>query len=252
MAQKKTIILLHGLRGDHYGLSQIAENLEERGYNVHNLDLPGYGENKALDDQSLDGYADWLKQYITQQKLTKPVVIGHSMGSIISSHFAKKYPELSSRKIVLVSPIFRTSKKQKFSKLNYFCSTAFLHLLVPPLRLAFLRAKAFSWVVSHMLTVDKSLQKEIDRQHFDHCGNFHSAKKIMNDIKISMCAQTALDLDKDIAICMGVGDKMTPIKVARERAQEYGILFKEVPGAGHLINYERPDIVADFIADFIS
>ena len=39
----KTIILLHGLRGDHHGLEELAKLLEKKGYKVINPDLPGYG-----------------------------------------------------------------------------------------------------------------------------------------------------------------------------------------------------------------
>ena len=74
----EAIILIHGLRGDHFGLYQIAQELSRRGYKVYNPDLPGYGDNEALDDQTLKGYAKWLKTYVESLNLPKPpIVIGH-------------------------------------------------------------------------------------------------------------------------------------------------------------------------------
>ena len=57
---KKTILLIHGLRGDHHGLAALAKELEQKGYNVINPDLPGSGDRAELNDKTLDGYAEWF------------------------------------------------------------------------------------------------------------------------------------------------------------------------------------------------
>ena len=53
----QTIILIHGLRGEHHGLSAIAKNLRPT-YRTLVPDLPGSGDRLELDNKTLDGYAD--------------------------------------------------------------------------------------------------------------------------------------------------------------------------------------------------
>ena len=161
---KPPIILIHGLRGDHYGLEEIAKCLEGRGYKVYNPDLPGYGESVALEDQSLRGYAKWLKTYIESLNLKQPpVLVGHSMGSIVTSHFLRMYPNKTDPRAVFLSPIIRTPSGQKRSNFSAAVLCGFLKILSGHARYVLLRSKLASFIVSRALSYDHRRQKYIDR-----------------------------------------------------------------------------------------
>lgn len=250
---KAPIILIHGLRGDHYGLAEIGEALENRGYEVFIPDLPGYGEEVALEDQSLRGYAEWLKGYIESLNLKQPpVIIGHSMGSIVSSHFLRIYPNLTNPKTVFLSPIIRTPRGQKRSNFSVAAICGFLQLLSGHARYNFMRSKFVSFIVSRTLSYDHRRQKYIDRMHFEHCGNFTSTTSLMNDIRLSMHEQTVLPTKGKALYLMGDHDRLTKVKNVRTRiASSEHAELKIIQKKGHLINYECPQKVAHYIDNFL-
>jgi alpha-beta hydrolase superfamily lysophospholipase len=246
---KKTILLIHGLRGDHHGLAALAEELEQKGYAVINPDLPGSGDNAELDEKTLDGYADWLHKNYGDKNY---YIAAHSMGSIIVSHYLAKYPEDKvQRRVILISPIFRTKAGQKTSNLFYALVNGALHILPKKPRYNFMRSKSVSFCTSHYLTSDKKQQKNIDQLHYKYSGHFASADSLLADMKISMKEQTILPENKDVLYIIGDKDRLTKAKFARAKAEEQSASFTELAGTGHLVNYEQPAELAKAIDDFI-
>jgi len=247
---KKTILLLHGLRGDHHGLAELAELLEKRGYKVLNPDLPGYGEAGNLDKKTLSAYSEWIHSIVAAQK-EKPIIVAHSMGSIIASHYLCEHPGETQQKAVFVSPIFRSDFSQKSSNIRCALTVMALSLLPPKPRLGLMRSKLASFCISHYLTSDHKQSKKIDEMHFKYSGNVNSDKGLLDDIKISMKEQTKPVAQLDIMYIIGKKDRLTSSKLAKQRAAKNGAKFTEIDGAGHLINYERPELLADRIDEFL-
>ena len=83
VADAKTVIFIHGYRGNHRGLEAIAGALPE--LNVIIPDLPGFGLSTEFDgEHSIENYSLWLAGFISGLKLPeKPILLGHSFGSII-------------------------------------------------------------------------------------------------------------------------------------------------------------------------
>lgn len=245
----KTIVLIHGLRGDHHGLSALALQLQQKGYEVINTDLPGSGERAELTQKNLDGYADWLHENFGDKEY---YFVAHSMGSIIVSHYLSKYPkDKVQRRVVFISPIFRTKAGQKTSDILYVLASGALHVLPKKPRYNFMRSNPVSFCISHYLTSDKSKQKEIDQLHYKYSGRFASADSLLADMKISMKEQTILPENKDVLYIIGSKDRLTNIKLARNRAAEQSAQFTEIADTGHLINYEQPAALAEAIDEFI-
>ena len=246
----KTIILLHGLRGDHHGLEELAKLLEKKGYKVINPDLPGYGGAANLCKKTLDSYSVWLHEQIEDLK-TEPYIVAHSMGSIIASHYLAKYPTETQQKVVFVSPIFRTEFSQKSSNIRSALTRGALHLLPPKPRLGLMRSKLTSFCISHYLTYDRAQSKKIDEMHYKYSCNFNSSRALMEDIKISMNEQTVPVEQKDVLYIIGNKDRLTKAELAKSRAKEQGAKFIAIPETGHLINYEKPAELAKVIDAFL-
>lgn len=247
----KTIILIHGLRGTHHGLLEIADNLSHK-YKVITPDIPGSGARAELDNKTMDGYIEWLHGYIQNLNLKqKPYIIGHSMGSMIVSHYLDKYHNQVQQKTILLSPIFRTKTKQRFDSLCQKVLSFFLYLLPKGARTKLLRSKMVSYCISHYLTFNKSKQKQIDQLHYRYSGRFASADSIMADIKISMQMQTIIPPNNKVLCIIGDKDKMTSLPLAHDYANKEKVELRIVPNSGHLINYEEPQKVAEIIENFI-
>lgn len=79
----QTIVLLHGFRGNHKGLTDLAQHLD--GYRLILPDLPGYGESELLMvPHTLRHYARWLDEFIAGLHLDDFVVWSHSYGGSIA------------------------------------------------------------------------------------------------------------------------------------------------------------------------
>ena len=106
-----SMVMIHGT-GSAASLawSSSAESLS-RQYSLYAPDLPGFGrstfswdtfQNSSLEELE-DLYATWLANYIDAMKLSKPIVVGHSIGGFFATKFAKKFPTKLS-KLILVDP----------------------------------------------------------------------------------------------------------------------------------------------------
>lgn len=247
----KTIILIHGIRGTHRGLGAVAKSLSRK-YKVITPDLPGSGTRAELRNKTLDGYVDWLHEYINNLHLKqKPYLIGHSMGSMIVSHFAEKYPEDIQEKVVLMAPVFRPKKNQKLSNMSCNILLFFLRIMPQKWCYKFIGSKFLSYIISHYLTCDKTKQKEIDKLHFKYSGRFSSAKSIMADIGISMKQNTIIPKKKKIKLIVGDKDKLSSLELTRKYARRANVTLRIIPNCGHFINYESPQKVAEFISEYI-
>lgn len=250
--KRQAVIFLHGLRGDSHGLLDIANELPRDRYDVIIPDLPGYGNNPAaLEKATADSYADWVHAFIKGQKIHKPIIVGHSMGSIVASAYLSKYSDEAAVKAVFLSPIFRSKLKQLKNNIACCLMIAGLKILVPKLRHRLLKSHFISFIISHTLTRDRSKQKYIDERHYNYSENFTSAASLMNDMKFSMRKQTIIPDGKKLLFCVGNRDRVTDVKIVRETARKRQIEYVEIADVGHLINYERPKEIANAIVEFV-
>ena len=87
------VVLIHGFGEDGTVWSNQIESLKNK-FQLIIPDLPGSGQSEMIDDMSVEGMAEVIKQIIDiELQLTKVSIIGHSMGGYITLAFADKYPE---------------------------------------------------------------------------------------------------------------------------------------------------------------
>jgi pimeloyl-ACP methyl ester carboxylesterase len=88
----KPVMLVHGFgeTGDVWK-NQVA--FLKDSFQLIVPDLPGSGQSEMIEDMSMEGMAEILKQIINNEKIGKLSMIGHSMGGYITLAFAKKYAD---------------------------------------------------------------------------------------------------------------------------------------------------------------
>ena len=105
---RKAILLIHGFAGGIYDYGDLANDLESfRNFDVYTFTLPGHDKskiNKVTKDDWIQSAEKQIEKIINNGYKTI-YVIGHSMGGIIASHLASKYPEI--KKLVLAAPAFK-------------------------------------------------------------------------------------------------------------------------------------------------
>lgn len=113
--QGPPVICVHGLSANAFCFQAIADELASD-HRVIAYDLRGRGDSdKPEEGYSVPIHADDLAELITELGLERPVVIGHSLGAMISLYFAAHHPDMLS-KLVLIdagAPLpWRTPEEQ--------------------------------------------------------------------------------------------------------------------------------------------
>jgi abhydrolase domain-containing protein 6 len=88
------VVLVHGFGASADSRNRFAKPLTRR-YHVIAPDLPGWGASTRLQSASY-GYpaqVERLHQFLSQLKLGRVHLVGHSMGGFISSAYAARYPD---------------------------------------------------------------------------------------------------------------------------------------------------------------
>ena len=107
MKSKKAILIVHGFAGNMNENKDLALFLENQNFDVKLFDLPGHGESKHVGKLKKE---DWILAVenelinLINNNYEEIYLIGHSMGGVISSYLATKYPQV--KKLVLLAPAF--------------------------------------------------------------------------------------------------------------------------------------------------
>lgn len=236
----RTLILLHGFRGAPAGLSTIAEDLRAAGYEVHTPPVPPFAGAPALKAYTPDTYADYFAHLIQSQTLDRPLIIGHSMGSIVAAALADRYPRLIHPKLILLSPI-STQPAPFFARLTTlpaylpgrltdFVTTTYLHL--PASGANFHHILSLTHTCSHHCPPH--------RQDLIAAAKF-SAQYAISDFR----------LKQDVLLIAGAHDRLIPRSETEALATQLRAKLRLLPRTGHLHNYEFPHLTAALIQSFI-
>lgn len=104
---RKAIVIIHGFTGNLYDNEYLMNYLEyDPKFDVYAKTLPGHNKDR-FSDASIN---DWKKSVddeiknLIKKGYHRIYVVGHSMGGILASYVAGKYPEI--KKVVLVNAAF--------------------------------------------------------------------------------------------------------------------------------------------------
>lgn len=233
------LVLVHGYRGAPAGFAELEAALFTRGFRVYAPQMPPCGE--SLPEYTPQSYADFLAEYLHTHKIEHPVLIGHSMGSIIVAAFAEKHPDLAADEIIFLSPIARKVPK-------IFAILAPLATVFPNALVSFLTTRYL--IVTH--GQPKGFFKKVYKKTVE-CGRQCVSKKGDRGASrfSSSFAISDFDFKKKALFLAGRRDKMNSEKAILSVAKKYGGEVKFVEHAGHLINYEQPGEVAEIIEKYL-
>lgn len=100
-----TVTIFHGHNFAGFYFGNIIDALRKEGFRVIVVDQIGYGRSsKPIIPYSLNDMARNSRAILQSLKIDKTMVIGHSMGGMLSARFSSLYPELVER-LVVYNPI---------------------------------------------------------------------------------------------------------------------------------------------------
>lgn len=254
---KRQLILIHGFRGTHHGLSLIAQQLPE--YQCLIPDLPGFGDGPDSPRYDLDAYVNWLHGYVMAHRgPKKPILLGHSFGSIICSAYAARFPKTID-KLILVNPIGAPALEgprallSRVAMLYYWVGKQ----LPDKLGKAWLSSWVSVQVMSSVMTKTKNrqLRRFIHAQHHRYFSRFHSTKSVYEAFLTSIrhdVGQVATRITIPVLLIAGDQDDITPVEKQYELQQLFpNAQLVVIERVGHLTHYETPERVATAIESFI-
>ena len=110
------VVLLHGLFGQGSNLASIARALCEE-FTVYSLDLPDHGRSFWSERASIQGYAQAVASWMTEQQLPNAHVVGHSLGGKVAMQLALTEPDRVRKLVVAdIAPLAYAPSHQSVLK----------------------------------------------------------------------------------------------------------------------------------------
>ena len=252
----KTLIMVHGYRGNHHGLEAIAAGLSK--YRVLIPDLPGFGESEELSDtHSIEAYSNWLNGFIEALGFEREVhLMGHSFGSLVVGFYATQH---SPQSVSLVNPVSTPALEGPRAALTNLTKIYYLLAAFAPKFAGewLLRNKISVMVMSIVMakTKDKELRRWIHNQHISNFSDFASVRVAVEGYEASIStdlSKLAAQIAAPVLIVSATLDDITDIESQRRVSNLYQKLtYKEIQDVGHLVHYEAPAQAAEYISDFL-
>ncbi|MBN2368703.1 alpha/beta hydrolase [Candidatus Woesearchaeota archaeon] len=250
----KPLLLLHGWTNNWMGWIPLSLFLKNK-YSVYMPDLPGFGDSDTLDDYSIEIQAEYMKRLIDKLGIVPEAVIGLSMGSLISAHLGKKYPNCS-KKIILIGPLFRTEKNRRkkaivkkilnMSKGRENFGDIVKHIV---------NTKIYGYTTAKLINMYKFDRKIIDE--YGYVGRIKMDKKAYLNMGVSVFD---FDLENELEnyrlpllLIFGSHDKVNTKEEAESilRTKNVRCSFSVIQKAGHSVSMEKPEEVAEAICSFL-
>ena len=255
----RTIVMVHGFRGDHHGLERVVELLPR--HRIIMPDLPGFGASPAFAHGRHDvpGYSTFLGRFLDALDLDPDtVLLGHSFGSIVASHFVAANPQRVSP-LILVNPIASPAlegPKGVMTNLAVFYYWASAKLPAA-LGNALLRSRLIVHAMSVTMakTRNKPLLAFIHRQHHAYFSGFANRDMLLESFRASVSGtvrEVAGELSLPTLLIAGSEDEIATLPTQQTLLDllpdgELAVI-EEV---GHLIHYETPEPAAAAIINFL-
>ncbi len=220
------ILILHGWGLSSVNYKKLAISLNTKKYRVYCPDLPGFGTAKIPEKPyDLDDYVNFIKQYVTKEKLGKFILIGHSFGGRIALRFAEFYPEKITKLILAGVPGVRTSLNKVYlflimSKIGRF----FLYFPIFRPLLSITRKIVYKIIGTH----DYERTDGVMRETFKKVVKFDLVSTMMK-IKVKTLLVWG---EKDSIVPVWIGEKMSKNIINSKLAI--------VPNTSHNLPYKQP------------
>ncbi len=254
---RQVALLIHGWSSSWYALSPLIPLLSQR-FNCIAVDLPGYGQSPPMKERvTIAAYADLLARLIEEVSNGPVVLVGHSMGGMISAMLAMRHPVLVER-MVLVCPtisgnlstminltISPITIMERFG-LGSFLVTTFENLIVG-ITDRLMRPVSFS--VRTGISAEDYTRLRADARR---PGQGRTRYECFYAMRESNLGGKLTGVEPPTLVIWGAEDNTVPLRDSAIVADEWAQAdLRILPKAGHWPQFETPDITRRQIASFL-
>jgi pimeloyl-ACP methyl ester carboxylesterase len=239
------IVLLGGFLEPTFVWADVAPLLAQ-GHRIYALDLDGFGYTERRGPWTLQRWGDQVQAFCKALGLTKPIVVGHSLGAAVAVELARR--GLASRIVLVDGDALRGGGPPKWLmtalvKSPYF-TTIYRFLVRSPWAVKRIVANAYG--PKHPTIDDAEIRRWTDPLR---AKGARSALQGMAENGIAgVTRQDLRKLNVPALVVWGASDNVDPVASGRQTARDLGAPFVVVHGAGHLSMLAAPRAVATAIA----
>ncbi len=259
------VVLLHGLAAHKVSFVPTLAGLADAGYEVHAIDLPGFGKSDkplpAGRRYSMGWMADMVNGYLIRHNLRDAILVGNSMGGRIATEVALRNPR-ALRAIVGLGPAVAFDEWQRFGPLLARSQFQWAAAAPPPVR-----AEWISGLIRQLLFQDTSRlpSDNFEAAAEDVIAYIHDRRYRM---ATAACARNLIREKADgrngywerlsgLVVpslwIWGRQDQLVSSRYAdRVRTTVPGARVEVWDGIGHVPQFEAPDRTNQTILDFLA
>ena len=221
------LVLLHGWGTTWQSLSPLVEIFKNK-YNVYALDLPS-AKYSVL---TIDDYVVFVLNFIKDNQIDNPIIIGHSLGGAIASKIAAQHP----KKIRAIILLAAASIRHQLPK-NWLILQKLIYPVKPLLRL----------FRKQILKITK-----LDATDYLELSTNEEKQTFRNLLKTDLSSLLP-KINCPTLILWGEKDESTRLEDGKKIHEliKHSI-FKSYPNCGHLFYLDYPQDVSDTIITFIN
>jgi 3-oxoadipate enol-lactonase len=243
---KETLVFLNGLTQSTVAWAFVTPHFKEK-YKIVLLDFIFQGQSAKTDSwRNFDQHAADVKAVLDQEKLTPVILIGLSYGSMVAQNFAVLYPAYLS-KLILVSTFAHKTPYYEAVELGWWraLETGGYNLMLDIMLPSVLSENYFAKPIIPIALM-KEGRKDLN-QSSDAIFKLMQATKERKDFRKELEKITTPAL-----VMQGEKDLLLPVHLANEvHLHIKGSKFIVIKNAGHTLNLEHVQEVAEHIKDFI-
>lgn len=251
------VVLVHGFRGDHHGLDLIAHGIQNARVIVP--DLPGFGESTVMTatEHTLEELGGWLYSFIDAVTDQPFLLVGHSFGTLVVS--AALAQGCTPTQVVLINPISAPALAGPRGILSKLALVYYQAARVLPEGIghSILKNAGIVRIMSTTMakTKDMHLRAWIHDQHDRYFSTFADRDSLLQMFRASISHtvhEYADCFQMPTLIIAADKDDITPLyeQLALTREIPNAQLIV-VPGVGHLVHYEAPEVVSDAVNEIL-
>ncbi len=234
----RPVLALHGWSGSVKSFWPVAERLAPLGYEVHLIDLPGFGQSDLPPQVwGVEDYQRFVVAYLDDRLIDCAAILGHSFGGRVGLVLAAEHPERVTKMVLADAAGLRTSLGLRQQTRNFFART--LRQTLNILGMENLRAR---W--------QNGYNRRYASEDFLNAGPLRETFVRVIEQDLSTYAQR---VKAPTVLVWGSLDKDTPLWQGRRLEQlipDAGLIVFE--GAGHFSYLERLNDFVRIVDHFLS
>ena len=225
----KNLVFLHGWGNSSEVFGPLLYYLKDT-FSIYTLDLPGFGKSPIKRPITLKDYADFVYEFIRDNNIREPILVGHSFGGAVAAKLAILHPEIISKLILVDASAIRESNLK--TELSIKIAGIFKYFLPKKTREFILKLFKF------------------DTSDYALIVNPHLKETFRNIISENLAPELPL-IKTPVLVIWGEKDIETPLKEGRLIAKLIpNAKLSVIKNAGHHVFLEKPEEFIKQIKEF--